>query len=280
MKSQWEIKPETSWFEFNWKEFWSYRHLLGRLIRRDFLTLYQQTLLGPAWVIIQPLLTVATYIIIFDKVIEIPINDVPPVLFYLSGIILWNLFAETFTSTAFTFTSNAALFSKVYFPRLVIPFSVTASHLIRFFIQFGLFLVFYLYHVVTGSVNTPNGLALIAMPIVVAVVTLLGLGLGLCVSVFIAKYRDIGNLLQLSLRLLMFATPVFYPMSYVTNDQVQGLMKFNPLVPLIESFRYAFLGFGTFTIPHLLYSTFVALLIFLVGSLLFNRMGAKLIDVV
>src|SRR5690606_9270150 len=215
------IKAEQSWFEFNWKELWSYRHLLLRLIRRDFLTLYQQTLLGPLWVILQPLLTVIMYVGIFDRVVKIPIGDLPPELFYLAGIIIWNLFAETFNSTAFTFTTNAALFSKVYFPRLIIPFSITASHLIRFSIQFCLFLVFYIYHIFSGNVNPNSIYILMAIPVTIIVVSTIALGAGLTCSVFIAKYRDLGNLLQLCLRLLMFATPVIYPMTFVENETIQ-----------------------------------------------------------
>jgi lipopolysaccharide transport system permease protein len=280
MKWEWEIRPEVSWLEFNWKELWSYRHLLTRLIRRDFLTLYQQTLLGPAWVVIQPLLTVAMYVLIFDRVVGIPINNVPPFLFYLAGIIVWNLFSETFASTAFTFTTNASLFSKVYFPRLIIPFSITASHIIRFLIQFALFFVFYVFHVIQGNIAFNPVHILVAVPFTIVVVSMLGLGFGLSFAVFIAKYRDLGNLLQLSLRLLMFATPIIYPMSFVENPKIQMAMTFNPLVPIVELYRYAFLGFGVFTLPQLLYSMSWAVIIFLIGGILFNRMGAKLIDVV
>lgn len=280
MKWEWEIKPETSWLEFNWKELWAYRHLLFRLIRRDFLTLYQQTLLGPAWVVIQPLLTVLMYVAIFDRVVGIPINDVPPLLFYLAGIIIWNLFAETFNSTAFTFTNNAALFSKVYFPRLVIPFSVTASHIIRFGIQFLLFLIFYVYHAVKGNIVVVPHHIMLALPFTVLIVAMMGLGLGLSFAVFIAKYRDLGNLLQLGLRLLMFATPIFYPLSFVEDPGIRHLMVFNPLAPMVEFYRYAFLGFGNFSMGQLLYSAACALFVFIIGAVLFNRKGAKLIDVV
>ena len=280
MAWEWEIKPETSWFELNLRELWSYRHLLGRLIRRDFLTLYQQTLLGPLWVVIQPLMTVFMYVLIFDRVVKIPINDLPPFLFYLAGIIVWNLFSETFHSTAFTFTANASLFSKVYFPRLVIPFSITASHVIRFLIQFGLFLIFYIYHVVAGTIDFKPLHILVALPFAIVVVALLGLGLGLCFAVFIAKYRDIGNLLQLCIRLLMFATPIIYPLSFVDDPFIQQVMVFNPLVSVVEFFRFAFLDFGIFSPTQLAYSVMCSVVIFVVGSVLFNKISAKLIDVV
>lgn len=280
MPWQWEIKPETAWLEMNWKELWSYRHLLLRLIRRDFLTLYQQTLLGPVWVVVQPLLTVITYVLIFDKLVGIPINGLPPFLFYLAGIIVWNLFSETFASTAFTFTTNATLFSKVYFPRLVIPFSITASHIIRFSIQLLLFLGFYFYHLVTGNITFQPLYILAALPFTMLVVSMLGLGFGLSFAVFIAKYRDLGNLLQLSIRLLMFATPIIYPFTMIENPEIRYFMSFNPLVPVVEFYRYAFLGFGTFTIPQLVYSLAWTIFAFVSGTVLFNKMGAKLIDVV
>jgi lipopolysaccharide transport system permease protein len=279
MAWEWEIKPETSWLDLNLKELWSYRHLLTRLIRRDFLTLYQQTLLGPAWVVIQPLMTVFMYVFIFDRIVHIPIQNVPPFLFYLAGVILWNLFSETFNSTAFTFATNASLFSKVYFPRLIIPFSTTASHIIRFLIQFILFLVFYGYYLLNGTIVF-QPLILVAIPFTIVVVSMLGLGFGLGVSVFIAKYRDLGNLLQVTLRLLMFATPIIYPLSFVENETIRDIMIFNPLAPLVEFFRYSFLGFGIFTITQLLYSVGWAVVVFLGGTALFNKMGGKLIDVV
>jgi lipopolysaccharide transport system permease protein len=279
MRWQWEIKPESHWFEWNWKEIWEYRHLLLRLIRRDFLTQYQQTLLGPVWVVIQPLVTVLLYVLIFDRVVRISTNDTPPTLFYLSGIIIWNLFAESFSGSVYTFSANATLFSKVYFPRLIIPFSVTASHIIRFFIQFSLFLIFYVYYLYKGTVSFNPSYCFIAVPLVFIVTSGLGLGLGLALSVFLAKYRDLTNLIQLTIRLLMFATPVIYPLSIVPEN-IQHIMIFNPLVPMIEFFRLAFLGEGLVSGIQLVYSGACMLLVFLFGTVLFNKMGAKLIDVV
>ena len=279
MRWQWEIKPESAWFEWNWKEIWLYRHLLLRLIRRDFLTQYQQTLLGPAWVVIQPLVTVLLYVIIFDRVVGISTNETPPTLFYLSGIIIWNLFAESFSGTVYTFTANAPLFAKVYFPRLIIPFSVTASHIIRFFIQFLLFISFYLYNLYTGVVSFNLLYCLLAIPLAIVVSAGLGLGAGLALSVFLAKYRDLTNLIQLTVRLLMFATPVIYPLSIVP-EKIKVFMVYNPLVPVIEFFRVAFLGQGTTSGIQVAYSVVSVIVIFFAGSILFNKMGSKLIDVV
>jgi lipopolysaccharide transport system permease protein len=279
MAWQWEIKPETSWLDINFKELWSYRHLLLRLIRRDFLTLYQQTLLGPLWVVIQPLMTVFMYVLIFDRVVGIPINNVPPLLFYLAGIVVWNLFAETFGSTAFTFTSNATLFSKVYFPRLVVPLSVCASHVIRFLIQFLLFLVFFLYHLFKGTIQPDVVEILIVFPFTILITSFMALGFGLGFAVFIAKYRDVGNLLNLAIRLLLFATPILYPFSFVPPE-LQKIMLLNPLVPVVELFRHAFLGYGAVSPEQIAYAIISTVVVFLGGTILFNKMGAKLIDVV
>jgi lipopolysaccharide transport system permease protein len=279
MRWQWEIKPESAWFDWNWKEIWNYRHLLLRLIRRDFLTQYQQTLLGPMWVVIQPLVTVLLYVIIFDRVVGISTNEAPPALFYLSGIIVWNLFAESFSGTVYTFTANAPLFAKVYFPRLIIPFSVTASHIIRFFIQFMLFAGFYIYSLYTGAVTFNPLYCVLSIPLAIVVSAGLGLGSGLALSVFLVKYRDLTNLIQLTIRLLMFATPVIYPLSIVP-DKIKAVMVFNPLVPVIEFFRIAFLGHGTTSGVQLAYSVASVMVIFIAGSIVFNKMGAKLIDVV
>jgi lipopolysaccharide transport system permease protein len=279
MAWQWEIKPETSWLDINFKELWSYRHLLLRLIRRDFLTLYQQTLLGPLWVVIQPLMTVFMYVLIFDRVVGIPINNVPPLLFYLAGIVVWNLFAETFGSTAFTFTSNATLFSKVYFPRLVVPLSVCASHVIRFLIQFLLFLLFFLYHLFKGTIQPEVVEILIVFPFTILITSFMALGFGLGFAVFIAKYRDVGNLLNLAIRLLLFATPILYPFSFVPPE-LQKIMLLNPLVPVVELFRHAFLGYGAVSPEQIAYAIISTVVVFLGGTILFNKMGAKLIDVV
>ncbi|WP_333820620.1 ABC transporter permease [Ohtaekwangia sp.] len=279
MRWQWEIKPDSAWFEWNWTEMWHYRHLLFRLIRRDFLTQYQQTLLGPIWVVIQPLVTVLLYVIIFDRVVGISTNDAPPILFYLSGIIIWNLFAESFSGSVYTFSANAPLFAKVYFPRLVIPFSITVTHIIRFFIQFGLFVIVYVFNLYKGTISFNFSYSLLALVLAVIVPAGIGLGAGLGLSVFLAKYRDLTNLIQLTIRLLMFATPVIYPLSIVP-EKIRHAMVFNPLAPVVEFFRYAFLGEGMFTVIQILYSVGFAAGIFVLGAVLFNKLSDKLIDVV
>jgi len=278
MSWQWEIKSETPWFDLNLKEVWSYRHLLARLVRRDFLALYQQTLLGPVWVVLQPLLTVLIYVIVFNKVVKIPTGDIPPVLFYLAGIIQYNLFTEILTGTAFSFTNNATIFSKVYFPRLIVPLSVAASQILRFLIQFGLFLCFYAYFFVSGTINADALLLFPALLFAILITTGLALGFGLMFSVWIARYRDLGNVIHLGIRLLLFATPVFYPFDFIPGE-LQKWSHINPLTIPIEFFRLAFLGRGEFSMFWCGYTIFFCTVVLTAGVLLFNKKSTKLIDV-
>src|SRR5688572_15151245 len=200
-KWEWEIRPQTKWFDLNLRELSGYKDLLFRLVRRDFLMLYQQTLLGPLWIILQPLLTVLTYILIFDKIIGIPTNGIPPLLFYLTGITLWNLFSDVFVGTSSTIVSNAAIFSKVYFPRLIVPLSTTVLHSARCLVQVALLVIVLLFYHFTGRFNiSAVNWALAIFPMIVAAG--MGLGCGLIFSVWTARYRDLINLLHLGMRLL------------------------------------------------------------------------------
>lgn len=275
---EWQIKPRAGWFEFNLGELFSYKDLLFRMVRRDFLMLYQQTLLGPAWTILQPVLTVLTYILIFDKVMGIPTNGVPSFLFYLTGITLWNLFSDIFTGTASVFTSNAHIFSKVYFPRLIVPLSTTLLHFVRLGIQLLLLLAVILYYQFTGGYQMHAGTWILSViPMIMAAG--IGLGCGLIFSVMTARYRDLINLLHLLVRLLMFVCPIFFSLSLVP-EKYQWLISLNPLSPLFELFRYSFLGVGTFTVWHLVYSAGALLILLVGGTILFNKKADTLMDVV
>lgn len=274
----WEIKPESFWFRWQLPQLWSYRHLLLRIVRRDFLIHHQQTLLGPLWIIFQPIIILLMYLIIFEKAVGLSTDGLPPTLFYLSGIILWTLFSESFTGTAFTFIQNGTLFGKVYFPRLVIPLSAVLVNVIRFGIQFAIF--FLLLAVIDPSRILQEPARWISCLLFsIVVVAGLGLGLGLVFSILTAKYRDLVNVIHLIVRLLMFATPVIYPLSIV-NPEMRDLVSLNPLCPVVELFRFGFLGEGTFTTFQLLYSVACAGLLILTGSLLFNKFGNKLQDVI
>lgn len=275
---QWEIKAESFWLQWQLPELWTYRHLLFRLVRRDFLVHHQQTLLGPLWIVFQPLIILLTYLLIFEKAVGLSTDGMPPALFYLSGIILWTLFSECFTGTAFTFLQNGQLFGKVYFPRLIIPLSVVVGNLIRFGIQFAIFFLMLLAIAPLRIIEDPMRW-IICLFVCVALASGLGLGLGLVFSILTAKYRDLVNVIHLIVRLLMFATPVIYPLSIV-NPEMQTWVSLNPLCAVVELFRFGFLGEGTFTQFQLIYSLFCALLLILTGSLLFNKFGNKLQDVI
>jgi lipopolysaccharide transport system permease protein len=274
----WEIKSQSSWLRWNIPELWTYRHLLMRLVRRDFLVHHQQTILGPLWILFQPIIVLITYVLIFEKAVGLSTGGVNPTLFYFSGIILWTLFSECFTGTAFTFSQNGQLFGKVYFPRLIVPLAAIVLNYLRFLIHFVLF--FILLMVIDPHAITYYPLRWIpAMLIGSFTVAGIGLGLGLIFSILTAKYRDLVNISHLLIRLLMFATPVIYPLSIV-SDQLRTILNVNPLTSMFELFRFGFLGHGTFTSIHLLYSVAMMLVMVLIGSMLFNKFGNKLQDVI
>lgn len=279
-KWEWEIRPETKWFNINLRELFAYKDLLLRLVRRDFLMLYQQTLLGPLWIVLQPLLTVLTYILIFDKIIGIPTNGIPPLLFYLTGITLWNLFSDVFIGTSSSIAGNAAIFSKVYFPRMIMPLSTTLLHCARSLVQIALLVIVLLFYHLTGRFNISAVNWLLAIFPMIAAAGM-GLGFGLIFSVWTARYRDLMNLLHLGMRLLMFICPIFFSLSIVPKD-IAWLLLINPLTPLFEFFRVAFLGenAGAYTTMQLLYSAGVTIIVLLGGMMLFNKKSDALMDVV
>jgi len=274
----WEIKPQSSWFGWNLGQVWAFRHLLFRLVRRDLLIHHQQTVLGPLWIIFQPLIVLVIYMAIFDQAVGLSTDGLPAPLFYLSGIILWTLYSECFTGTAFTFIQNGPLFSKVYFPRLVIPLSVVVLNCIRFGVQFVVFFIMLLF-LDPSTVFARPLQWMMALVISIAGVAGLGLGMGLVFSILTAKYRDLVNVIHLIVRLLMFATPVIYPISVVAPG-IRQWINLNPLTVLFEFFRFGFLGQGTFSLVGILYSFVCTFLLVLAGTLLFNKYSNKLQDVI
>jgi lipopolysaccharide transport system permease protein len=275
---EWEIGQTTTWLGTSLRDLWAYRHLAVGLVRRDFLLIYQQTILGPFWVLLQPLLTLATYVVVFGKVVGISTGGIPPVLFYLSGIVLWNLFNDAFISIASTFRDNAAVFSKVYFPRLIIPMSRLSGYVFHFGLQFALLVLVLGYYVLVHHLPLPYLPWLLLVPIAILLVGTLSLALGLIFSVLTAKYRDMAHLLSLGIRLFMFLTPVIYPVSYVA-EKWRWLVQLNPLTPLFELFRRALLGQGVVSISQLAYSFIFTFVLFLAALLIFNKQGDKLIDI-
>lgn len=278
MKEQWQITPRSGWLELNLKELFRYKDLLFRLVRRDFLMLYQQTLLGPAWIVLQPLLTVFTFMLIFGLIIKVPTNGVPPFLFYLTGITLWNVFADIFVGTATVFTGNAQVFSKVYFPRLIVPLSTTLLHYARLVIQLLLLIGVILFYHLTGRYTVhPSTWILSVIPLLIT--GGIALGCGLVFSVLTARYRDLMNLLHLGVRLLMFVCPIFFAVSLVSAN-LRWIVYLNPLTPLFELFRYAWLGEGSFTLMQIAVSCAAMIVLLTGGIILFNKKADALLDVV
>jgi lipopolysaccharide transport system permease protein len=276
--SDWEINSKSTWLGVELSEIYAYRGLLLRLTRKDFLGTYQQTLLGPFWVLIQPLLTVITYVLVFNKVIGISTNGVPPFLFNLIGITLWNLFSEVFLNTAKSFSQNAGIFNKVYFPRIIVALSAVYLQLILFGIQLLLLIVVFGYFLITGKITANPANFFLIIPIII-ITTGIAFGAGLILSVMTAKYRDLMALIQLLIRLLMFVCPVFYSLSMVP-EKVKWMVNLNPLSSQFEYFRYAFIGTGQLSDLQFMYSaSFMVLMVFF-GVLLFNKLSDALMDVI
>ncbi|MEJ5961883.1 ABC transporter permease [Pedobacter immunditicola] len=261
-------------------ELFSYYHLLFRLVRKEFLINYQQTLLGPLWVLFQPILTTLTYVFIFNKVIGVEVGGkLPPVLFYFSGIVLWNFFSESFLATSKVFRDNFHLFSKVYFPRLIVPLALTITQFFRFLIQLALLIIILGYFILFKGFHITFTWYLLMLPLVVFTVGMISLSIGLFFSIITAKYRDLTNFVEISLRLLMFGTPIIYPLSLV-KENIRWVVELNPLSSLFELFRLGLLGEGIVSPYQLLYSMVFMTVSFFIAILLFNKQGAKLIDVI
>lgn len=274
----WEIKTGTSWIGVSFRELYAYKDLLFRLVRKDFLSSYQQTLLGPFWIIFQPLLTVITYVIAFHTVIGVSTEGIPAFFYYLTGITLWNLFSDILLNTSYAFLQSASIFEKVYFPRLIAPFSVLLLNLLRFGIQFLLLLLVAVYFYTFKNLEFNLLRILICLPAII-ITSGLGFGIGLIFSIITVKYKDLLNLLQLIIRLLMFVCPVFYSLSMVPN-KIKWLVNINPLSSQFEMFRYAFLGKGIFNMEQALYSIVFVIFLLFMGIFIFNKWSDKLIDVV
>jgi lipopolysaccharide transport system permease protein len=272
------ISPRKKWFEFRFGEMWRYKFLIFLFVRRDFVAIYKQTILGPLWHIIQPLLTTITFTIVFGRIAQMSTDGQPQFIFYMAGVTIWNYFAECINKTSTTFIDNASVFGKVYFPRLAVPVAVVISGLLAFTVQFILFSVFYLYFYFNGASLQPS-IYLLAIPFLLVIMAVLGLGLGIIISALTTRYRDLRFLVTFGVQLLMYASAVIYPLSSVTGV-ARTILSFNPLVPVIESFRFAFFGTGTFDWQMLAYSAGVTMLIFIIGVSLFHRVEKTFMDTV
>lgn len=275
------IRPRRHAFDIDLKEIWNYRDLLGMFVKRDVITVYKQTILGPVWFFLQPIMTTAVYIVIFGNIAKISTDGVPMILFYLAGVVMWNYFSEAFNTTAKTFTENANIFGKVYFPRLIIPLSKVVSGLIKFGIQMTFFLVVYAYFLISGNQTVQPNLTLLLLPLYILIMAGLGLGSGIIFTSMTTKYRDLTFLLTFGVQLLMYATPVIYPLSTIAEgSRMRMFILANPLTPLVEGFKYAFLGQGCFSWVALLYSVLFTVILLMAGVVIFHRTERNFIDTV
>lgn len=278
---QWEIAPKNNILDLRLHEVWAYRDLLSLLVRRDFVSFYKQTVLGPLWFFIQPLFTTIVFTFIFGNLAGIDADGLPKPLFYMAGITAWNYFADCLTKTSTVFKDNASIFGKVYFPRLIMPLSIVVSNLVRFGVQLILFFLFMLYFYAKGDHFGPSW-AILLFPVILLLMALLGLGLGMIISSMTTKYRDLSFLVGFGVQLLMYATTVIYPLSVVLEKypKYSWLIKYNPMTILIEIFRYGFLGRGTFDPALLGYTSLVTIVILLLGIVVFNKVEKTFIDTV
>ena len=272
------IKPKTGWFDINLKELIQYKDLIVMFVKRDFKTMYKQTILGPLWIIINPLMTTLMYTIVFGNIANIPTDGMPQIVFYMLGTTVWTYFSSCLTKTSSTFTANAGIFGKVYFPRLVTPISTVISGLINFGVQFLMFLGFMAYFMIKGSPIEPN-LWILITPLLLVQLAALALGFGIIISSMTTKYRDLAVLVTFGVQLWMYATPVVYPASQI-GGKLKTLMMLNPVSPIVESFRYAFLGSGSIPWNYLGISVVTTLVVLFAGVVLFSRVEKTFMDTV
>lgn len=272
------IKPKRSLWDVNLKELWQYRDLLMLLVKRDFISVYKQTILGPIWFFIHPMLTTVTFTIVFGMFAQLPTDGIPTILFYLTGVTFWNYFSSCLTATSNTFITNAAVFGKVYFPRLIVPISIVISNLMKLAIQFLLLIIVWVYYMVVNDSVHPQS-TLIFVPVILFLFALMGLGFGLLFSALTTKYRDLSFLIAFGVQLLMYASAVIFPVSVLSAEK-QWMLMLNPLVPLMEAIKYSFLGAGIFSWPYLIYSASFTMITLIIGVLIFNKVEKGFIDTV
>ncbi len=279
-QNEWDliIRPQRAWWDLHLDELWRYRDLIQLLVWRDFVAYYKQTILGPLWYIIQPVLTTVVFTVIFGNIAKLSTDGLPPFLFYMAGNTVWSYFSACLVSTSTTFTANAGIFGKVYFPRLSMPVSVAISNLISFAIRLMIFLLFLVYFMLTGAVIHPNWWML-SLPLLALIMALMGLGFGIIISSLTTKYRDLQQLVGFGVQLLMYATPVIYPLSTLQGGW-RWLILANPMTPIVEVFRLAFLGVSAIDPAWLLYSAVFTALVFLAGALIFNHVENTFMDTV
>lgn len=273
-----EVSPSKHLLDIDLKDIWRYRDLLRMFIKRDIITVYKQTILGPIWFFVQPIMTTLIYVVVFGSIANIPTDGIPQPLFYMAGIVLWNYFADCFNSTSDTFATNASLFGKVYFPRLIVPLSKISSGLIKFFIQLALFIALYIYYLLKGVAITVD-VTILLVPVYIVLMAILALGTGIIFTSMTTKYRDLKFLITFGVQLLMYATPIIYPITSVPA-KIAPFIKANPITYIVEGFKYSIFGQGYFSPLGLLYSACFAFGVLAVGIVIFNRTERTFMDTV
>ena len=273
------ITPKRGIFDVRLHELWRYRDLILLFVRRDFVAQYKQTILGPLWFIIQPVLTAIMFYVVFGKIAAIPTQDVHPFLFYFTGLTVWSYFSECFTKTSGTFIANANLFGKVYFPRLTVPISIVISGLFKLLIQLVILIILIAFFSLSGIQQISIHWTLVLFPVYILLMAFMGLGLGILFSALTTKYRDLSFLLTFGVQLLMYATPIIYPLSF-TSGKINQILRYNPLTSILENVRYSIYGIGQFDAIGLLYTACFTLGILVVGILVFNRVEQSFMDTV
>lgn len=271
------IEPQSNLLNINLKEVWRYRDLLQLLVKRDFVTYFKQTILGPIWFFVNPIFTTIIYTFVFGNLAGISTDGAPKIAFYLSGIVLWNYFSNSLNQTSTVFTTNANIFGKVYFPRLIMPLAVVTSNLMQFFVQFILFLGVVAYYSFLGQLH-PN-LWVLFTPILIILMACFALGMGMIFSSMTTKYKDMAMLLSFGIQLFMYATPIIYPVSSM-NQSFKDIILLNPLTAIVECFRYAFLGVGDFNGTMLIYSIVVISILLIIGTIIFNKVQKGFMDTI
>lgn len=280
-KKNWlfEISPKNNLFDFNFKEVWAYRDLLTLFVKRDVITVYKQTILGPLWYLIQPLFTSVIFTLVFNTIAKIDTGTIPPFLFNLAGVTSWNYFKACLTGTADTFKKNQNIFGKVYFPRIIMPLSVVISNLLKFGIQIGILLAFYVYYVATGSLIRPS-VYVVTFPLIVLCMAMLGLGLGMIISSMVTKYRDLSFLVAFGVQLLMYVSLVSLPYSLFLENDLAWAVDYNPMAHIIELSRYVLLGEGTVSLFGIIYTILTSISVLFIGILVFNKTEKTFIDTI
>jgi len=276
-----EISAKNNLLDLKLKDVWHYRDLLLLLVRRDFVSFYKQTILGPVWFFVQPVITILFYTLVFGNLAGIPVDGLPKPLFYLAGTIIWNYFAECLTKTSTVFRDNAGLLGKVYFPRLIMPLSIVLSNLIKFGVQFLLFTILYIIYLFKDAGISPNAFVLL-LPLLIVMIAALGLGLGMIISAVTTKYRDLAFIVSFGVPLLMYTTTVIFPLSVAEAKYpaYSWLVKFNPITAVIETFRYSLLGKGSFSWELMGYSLIITVIFLITGTIIFNKVEKTFVDTV